>query len=1573
MRIESLLARRLRVAEAPLLPAAENEPFACVAIIDISGYTQLTGKLAEYGGIDGIRDILNPPFELIIKTVHKRLGSVVKLAGDSAIVIWTVPPKLTTALGSELTSKAEIEKRSKEYICNLSILCCMELLELFEDYEVTINFNRSSHNIDVIRMESEISSSKLRLPLISGRSLSSEVVNREKFDSLLQEAPRKLQLHIGIGFDEVQHIFVGGETESANGRVAVRSEYFVTGMALFEAGNMLNHGKSGQLVFSQRLLQELEISPILQRLRESVSHDIVVLESQKSAFIELKATLGHLIPADLLGWEEGSLIFNSNPGKNLFSFIEPSLLKHLNLPCNNEGHHSTAGESSTNQPLVFSDNINQYRSITTMFVRLPKIPIKDIGHSVALLADVQFVAAEAIKTVAKYGGTCRQIHADEKALSALLVWGVEGFSHEKGNHLHAVAAGMELMNVLSLRKWSTSNRAGQQKISSGTFSIAITMGKAVEFEDMGDIYAKGIAGTVRLFAPKRMKNENHEEVDQQDIKLAGRETELAKLFECFEKWMMGDKSLALVVGKSGFGKTQLVKFFLRSIENETSIIICSAAARENRNESNYVYQQILAALYVQLSRKGWSPERITSERNVNKKMPKLAASSSSASLSSSITATRSSKAEFLSSLGIPRESIKTLCVNYPHIFDKCMEGTVEVEVAPKSTESVTALVAVIMTILEFLTIMQVKVVIFLDDSQWMDSGSFETTLQIIERYASAFVVLTSRPKEEYDEKLCAYWDHLDSFMFCEQIRIEKLSKSSVEKLIVTEMMRYGYNVETVSSTMLQDFYVKSQGNPMVIKLLCQFLSGNSDLSVVSKVLTIKDSSESDKDFNLPVDASSAVISTLDKMPSEVQMVLRIASIAGQFFSIAELEFCLERLKFNPLSREFILQSLSLAFRHGIISPFNIQLGVDGVDFSFHHYLIYQGIYESILQSRKKEIHQLYVEYYQNVYDASASQAHLPSLLHHLLKLPGHDEVKLKYFRIAFYIYADWNRPIEAKVYFNLLKEIESRHAAIPKSPIELSQEQRRLAVIETDLRNFKSAQQYFFRAFACLGCDIEKGNIVLLMKLLGWSSYVSKMIKTDDIKKKRTIALLALSRIFGRAFAKSKLKSFIKDFYSKASNGEGLNIAAHREVLDALTEVRFLVMSSTPFFVREPGLLVGLVQLLFYLGQTAGGETDENMLAVTSFSAGTVLMALGKLPQASRLFHEALTLFHDMEEVRLSLQTLSIPMTFGLLYWFQGEFEKCIPPFQHFASLTEKTLIGGAGAPMHFVRLQILVANTLLGNINHVVEEIHSYLVGFYKSDPQRALDIKMLLAFNLISLGRFTESFQIYDHMDLEVPLPFWQWLTGVKGDPKTTYFRAVIFAVLKAQVEVCRLSGIGFDLDDSASHEQIWKNLARSSEMLCSAVKNVKTLQPNLFPFFLVLIPVWLNFILLKHGARDGFKRRSAEKAFTKLCKSLSSTCSKGLKVFPPCYQFSLERVINTTKCLADVSPTDVFLTEHLRSRVFMKVARLCGLLSTDDKGAVLKILEGSRDRHIRNLEASGMGHEIKVSRQEDSSIPF
>ncbi|KAJ3104732.1 hypothetical protein HDU97_008911 [Phlyctochytrium planicorne] len=489
MHQESFLAKRLRSLESvpKSFPTVEVDEFGCVAIVDISeserfgrraigpyhqadrhmqpppffeknklqelthpqhkGFTRLTDELEANGVANKIRDILNPPFEKIIETVHRRGGSVIKLAGDSAIVVWTHP--------KQPVSPTEQENAS---LFATSLMCCMELLELFEDFQVE---SILSQNPKRALSETSYSSGGNPHPtqptpqILPKRKPTAEQHKRTSTLSRFTNITQTFQLHIGLGFGPLHHVFVG---------TSQRAEYFVAGPALRDAGIMLNYGKPGQMAF------DMEGYELMNRWILNVPNlkkSIVVMSCTDDIFTDVFGALqiwntDHSQPSQ----NEGTLT-EDFPSPPTSAFIEPSLLKHLSL------RHSTVSSSLSRKDSTRITDPNQFRAVTILFLRLTGLPIHSL-HTPAALTELQIAATESIRIASKYGGTCRQINADEKCLSVLIIWGVEGFSHEKGDHLNAISAGIEISKILEGRDWSGLGSGGGEE----KFSIAITIGRA---------------------------------------------------------------------------------------------------------------------------------------------------------------------------------------------------------------------------------------------------------------------------------------------------------------------------------------------------------------------------------------------------------------------------------------------------------------------------------------------------------------------------------------------------------------------------------------------------------------------------------------------------------------------------------------------------------------------------------------------------------------------------------------------------------------------------------------------------------------------------------------------------------------------------------------------------------------------------------------------------------------------------------------------------------------------------------------------------------------------------------------
>ncbi|KAJ3098040.1 Adenylate cyclase type 10 [Phlyctochytrium bullatum] len=974
----SLLPERLRgdlgTAGLPGFPHLEIDSSGVAVIVDISGYTRLTNQLASTDTVDRIRDILNPPFELILGSVQAWGGSVIKLAGDSALAVWSsrdatsrcsteeVPP----ACGIPHQSEASLSSPPVGFIAwehlHLAMACAVGILEAFRGYKVELKTGQ-------------------------------EILN----------------VHIGIGCGEMWHVFVGSER---------RAEYLVTGPAVADAGKALDVGKSGQMVILERALEAVAAGedPMLAALVNSFrrGESTLTLDVELPSLAQAKKVLKHLLERAKKniddGWGRSSFGTNDlatltsgsykdatrGSGRNavmadgrkesdsvvpLTSLRRPTAMKSLSPRQFAFLEPSLAKYAARSRCFSLSD-YQQYRTITVLFVHMSS-PSPSSGGSSALLVDLQFLAETLFMAAAKNGGTCRQINFDDKGVSGLLVWGIEGFAHEKGDPPYAAAAASSLRDVFSKRLW---------------------MRKDIEIE------------------------------------------------------------MAVTCGKA------------------------TGVARENRNDPMYMYEQILASVYAQLIQRGINAETLRSALSerpqstivvlhpVNENFPARNSSQVSVGSTGASTVTTlqklshtidpkitrpthpsmleiDEKVEFFHAFGLSIQimllSLVLTRVQLKQAFPSLLGSKEKEYKAPSGKEDLKRLCGAIAVILNSISKLGLKLILFLDDIQWMDPESWNITLELVD--CKPFVIMTSRLKAEYGPELSPRFDQLSSLPAVEVLNLEKLSRPAVESLILSDVKAAYPWVRSIHPKLVEDLCEKSQGTPMVLRLLVKLVVSSDPRLGTPNAAGMFGSQM--VDWGMPNDGAGAVVAQLDRFSTEVKNVLRVASVAGQFFCIAELQWVLSKIypQMPDLAAASTLSRiLHEAMQGGLITahPLPEPLNPDDT-FSFGHYLLYHGIYQSLLSARREEIHGLYADYYERALNDSAAGVaaqRLIALTHHLLKTPGQVERKVKVVRRTFLSFAEWQRPAEGIAYYRKLEELRKEKPST-EPPIEKAKELRLLGEI----------------------------------------------------------------------------------------------------------------------------------------------------------------------------------------------------------------------------------------------------------------------------------------------------------------------------------------------------------------------------------------------------------------------------------------------------------------------------------------------------------------------------------------------
>eukprot|EP00122_Pirum_gemmata_P008244 Pgem_evm1s7595 len=124
------LLRRLRKNPERLENITEDKFLAVVSVIDISGFTALSSRLAAQGndGIEELKRHLNAYFGDLILKIHRYGGDIIAFAGDALIAMWVIDDK-------DGTASQHMYMDSMKKAAFASIQCSLTIQEELGEYD----------------------------------------------------------------------------------------------------------------------------------------------------------------------------------------------------------------------------------------------------------------------------------------------------------------------------------------------------------------------------------------------------------------------------------------------------------------------------------------------------------------------------------------------------------------------------------------------------------------------------------------------------------------------------------------------------------------------------------------------------------------------------------------------------------------------------------------------------------------------------------------------------------------------------------------------------------------------------------------------------------------------------------------------------------------------------------------------------------------------------------------------------------------------------------------------------------------------------------------------------------------------------------------------------------------------------------------------------------------------------------------------------------------------------------------------------------------------------------------------
>jgi class 3 adenylate cyclase len=754
------------------------------------------------------------------------------------------------------------------------------------------------------------------------------------FPSQVEDGYPYLRIKIGIGAGQLVALQVGG--------TAGRWEYVVAGEALSQAVEA--EGKAGrdevvlspeaQLVqYPSRLLPR----PLVHRARGAVQDTGAVI-----------AALSCYVPRPILGWLDGRL-------HDWLAILHP---------------------------------------MSVLFVSVPGVDYGQPGVLERLHALVRRIQ----RVVYRYQGEIGRLWVGDKGTALLVLLGAPPLVHED-DPMRAVRCALDLQSAVSSQHDTGSGvfvgvatgHVFAGPVGGATRREYTVMGDAVNlaarlmqeagsrrilcdyetyricrdwgvFETLSPMRVKGKAGLVRAYRPVGQAAGNETAGGLTGLRrrpvwgeslLVGRRAEVDRLATALDAVVTGQSRTLIIEGEAGIGKSRLVAELTR-LAREAGLTWLIGAGRNVELQTPYLAWHGILSYYFGLdeSRKSAAQGTVWSGR-------------SSEALAERQTSVRNVVAELAPARLVDLPLLNdVLDLGLPETA--ATSGLVPLE---RRQRLVSLLVVLLQTWAR-----ERPLILVLEDAQWLDSLSWELTVQVAQALSSTgpvtgkaslhspslLLVVVTRPSSRPGAE-SGYLRALKEMEGSETLSLAPIHSEEIIRLIAARLGMEPTDLpEPVSDLVCQ----RSEGNPFFAEELILALREQGWIRIEPAVPdsdTQRRRCVIERDLAragemLPKTIHGVILTRVDGLPPERQLTLKVAAVIGRTFPYSLLRHALR--KCIPLSDDELGYHLDLLATEGLTPLF---IPEPDRTYGFKHAITREVVYQTLLYDQRRTLHRTVAE------------------------------------------------------------------------------------------------------------------------------------------------------------------------------------------------------------------------------------------------------------------------------------------------------------------------------------------------------------------------------------------------------------------------------------------------------------------------------------------------------------------------------------------------------------------------------------------------------------------------------------
>jgi class 3 adenylate cyclase/tetratricopeptide (TPR) repeat protein len=552
-----------------------------------------------------------------------------------------------------------------------------------------------------------------------------------------------------------------------------------------------------------------------------------------------------------------------------------------------------------------SDWVGEFRTLTIARIALP-----DFQFNEGFLTKLQTFVRDVQQISERLEGTVHQVLMDDKGLTLTLVFGLAPFAHEDDS-FRAVEACLRLRRQLeadsisisigiSTGRLFCSNYGGLRQQTFGIFGQAINIaahfaeaaqgeivcdattaqavGRRVAFTLLPHLHLKGASASILAFNPTAVTEDLHAPKRRTII---DRTSETALLVGSLDDLGTGAGKLIQILGEAGIGKSRLLQEFVGLAEAAGHAVLFASGTAIEKSTPYFVWRTVLRQIFLFES----PADAIRVRRDLAETVQ------GNESLSNWLPLI-----EEVIPLGFSQS-----------VFTEQIVGSAR-------ASAIEEIVIFLLRRSQFRTLV-------MEDVHWFDGPSIELLSAAVRRLSEFLIVVTQRTESTTAPRDLPAIELTPSL----QIRLEGLPRDHV-RLLIERRLRSA----ELPSELVQYVYGHAGGNPFFSEELALALRDTGKIQVSRGVCSINERNFADSSISLSTSVERAIVSRIDLLSPDDQLVLKAASVVGDAFSSDLLDWivpelsadtkaeCVRRLMnhdFLQLDRD--TPPLFFVFRHSI--------------------------------------------------------------------------------------------------------------------------------------------------------------------------------------------------------------------------------------------------------------------------------------------------------------------------------------------------------------------------------------------------------------------------------------------------------------------------------------------------------------------------------------------------------------------------------------------------------------------------------------------------------------------------------